>query len=259
MKTVVYQSYRTQRVPGWIATCMSTVKAWAQASGFDYRFFDDSFLALPPAWYVEKCAGEICPVTDLARLMAARELLASGYERTVWVDADMLVFAPDALTVDGVEGFAFSLELWAWLDAQGQLQCDQRVNNSLFVMTRDNRQLDFLIDACLRIAMSKPRLDKLDIGSRFMTKLAESMPMPLVANVGLFSPLLMQAIANGDEAILRAYAQKLPIPLACANLCGSLVGQEMQGFAASSDNYDAVVRACLGTRGEVVNRLMTAR
>ena len=43
MKTVVFQSYKTEDVPPWIATCMDGVRQWSAAKGFDYRFMDDQF------------------------------------------------------------------------------------------------------------------------------------------------------------------------------------------------------------------------
>jgi hypothetical protein len=257
MKTVVYQSYRTERVPGWITTCMATVRSWAESSGFEYRFIDDSFFELAPPWFRERCAGEICPVTDLARLVMARDLLASGYDRTVWVDADMLVFAPQALRVDSPESFAFCFEVWAYRDESGQLQFNRTANNSITVFSKGNAQLDFFIDAALRIGASQPHVHKLAIGSRFLTGFVQLVPTPLLTNVGMFSPLLMNDI-TGDEMLLPAYGAELPAPLACANLCASLVGQAMHGSTAEDSVYQAVVDKCLSTKGEVVNRHVRA-
>lgn len=254
MKTVVYQSYRTENVPGWIAACMESVQAWAAASGFDYRFMDDSFLDLAPAWFRERCAGEICPVTDLARLVMARDLLAEGYERTVWVDADVLVFAPELMNVDTPTGCAFCFELWPWLDANGQLQCERKVNNSISVFTRGNHQLEFLIDACQRIASSKSHVDKLALGTTLLTGLAWLMPLRVLDNIGMFSPLLIQGIASGQEQWTAAYAAQLSNPLAAANMCNSLVGLHVHGHTATEAACEAVVETCLRTRGQVVNR-----
>jgi hypothetical protein len=254
MKTVVFQSYRTTRVAGWTKTCMDSAKSWADSRGFDYRFFDDSFFELAPGWFRERCAGQICPLTDLARLVAARDFLAAGYERTVWVDADMLIFAPQSLGVEVSDGFAFCVETWTSLDAQGQPQFAQRVNNSISIFTRDNRQIDFLIDACLRIGRSKTRLDKLDAGTRLLTGLATVIPMPVLPNVGMLSPLLLRDIASGEDRFVPAYALQLRQPLAAANLCGSLVDQPLQGIAADETVYDAVVSRLLQSRGDVINR-----
>jgi hypothetical protein len=257
MKTVVYQSFRTERVPGWITTCMATVRSWAEASGFEYQFIDDSFFDLAPAWFRERCAGEICPVTDLARLVMARDLLASGYERTVWVDADMLVFAPQALGVASSESFAFCYEVWAYRDDANELQFNRTANNSITVFSKGNAQLDFFIDAALRIGARQPRVHKLAIGSRFLTGFVQLVPTPLLTNVGMFSPVLMNDIA-GDEVLLPAYGEQLPAPLACANLCGSLVGQAMHGSTADDAVYRKVVDKCLSTKGDVVNRHVSA-
>ena len=254
MKTVVHQSYRTSNVPGWITVCMESVKSWAAGCGFDYRFMDDSFLDLAPGWFRERCAGEICPVTDLARLVMARDLLDEGYERAVWVDADVLVFAPQLMNVDTPTGSAFCFELWPFLDTNWQLQCDRKVNNSVSVFTRGNRQLEFLIDSCERIVSSKSRVDRLELGSTFLTGLAWLLPLRVLDNIGMFSPLLMQDIASGQEQWTAAYAAQLPAPLAAANLCNSLVGVHVHGHTAPEASYDAVIEACLRTSGDIVNR-----
>jgi hypothetical protein len=256
MKTVVFQSFRTTGVPDWITTCMGTVRAWAERNGFEYRFFDDEFLALAPDWYRERCRGEMCPVTDLARLVKSRDLLAAGYQRTVWVDADVLVFAPERLRIDAVEDFGFCYELWPYADSSGRLCFHRRANNSITVFTESNRQLDFLIDACLRLARSG-RIHKLSIGAHLVSGLAQLLPIQLVANAGIFSPLLMLDIAQGAQGITPAYAAQLPGALGAANLCGSLVGRPTEGFIADEAAYRKVVETCLATAGEVVNRYCT--
>jgi hypothetical protein len=257
VKTVVFQSFRTTGVPGWMEACMRSAREWAAGRGFDYRFFDDSFLALAPAWFRERCGGELCPVTDLARLVAARQLLAAGYERTVWLDADVLVFAPEALGVD-TAGFAFCLEVWPVLEADGRLDCVQQANNAISVFTRGNPQLDFLIDACLRIAAGKPRIDKVEVGTHLVSKLAGLVPMPLVTNVGIFSPVIVNDVASGTDRFVPAYAARLPSPLAAVNLCQSLVGQAVHGQVAGAAAYEKAVARLIESRGAVVNRHVRA-
>jgi hypothetical protein len=257
MKTVVYQSFRTSNVPAWITECMRTAREWAESRGFDYRFADDSFLELAPAWYREKCGPEICPVTDLARLVMARQLLDSGYDRTVWLDADILVFAPERMNVD-VPGFGFGLETWTRVDAHGLLQFVRRVNNSVAVFTRGQPQLDFFIDAAQRLASSLPSVSRVAISTDFLSGLGKLLPLPLVGNVGIFSPVLMRDIASGEERILPTYAAQLPRPLAAANLCNSLEGRAAEGHVASTRDYEIVIEKCLRTRGDVVNRHVKA-
>ncbi len=256
MKTVVYQSFRTTDVPAWIKVCMETVRSWARAKGYDYQFIDDRIFEFAPPWFRAKAGQEICPVVDLARLVLAKQLLAQGYERTVWVDADVLVFAPERLDVSIANDFAFCHEVWTKPGAGGVVECDKKINNSITVFAKNNVHLDFFIDACQRIAYNQAQLGKLDVGTRFLSQLGQILPIPLLTNVGMFSPCLMRDIANGTETYLKGCAQHLPAPLACANLCASLLGI---GSHMSPDLYDAVVDKCLRTGGGVVNQFFVPK
>jgi len=257
MDTVVFQSFRTERVPDWVTACMRSVRAWADARGFEYRFYDDEFLELAPAWLRERCAGEICPVTDIARLIMARRLLDSGVKRAVWVDADVVVFAPESLPVDVIEGYALCLELWPFIDEHGKLQCQKRINNSVSVFTQGHPQLDFFIDSFMKIAAGQGKLGKFDLGTEFFTRLGQLVPLPLLPNVGMFSPVLMNAIAHGHDELLSAYAAQLSSPLVAANLCNSIAGVAVQGSMAEHAVYESVVQQCIATRGAVVNRWLS--
>ncbi len=57
MKTAVYQSYRTRDVPAWVNRCMQSVRAWADAQPFDYRFIDDRLGRYRRArrWVFDQC------------------------------------------------------------------------------------------------------------------------------------------------------------------------------------------------------------
>jgi hypothetical protein len=253
-KTIVYQSYRSTNVPAWIELCLQTVRAWASANSFDYRFIDDQLFDYAPPWFREKAQNQICPVSDLARLIVAKELLAQGYDFTVWVDADMVVFEPERLAVNIKKDFAFCQEIWLSPDASGQAVCHYRVNNSITVFARNNVHLDFFIDSCQRIARHKPQLGKLDIGTAFLTQLSHILPFPLLTNVGMFSPAIMADIAGGREQYLKNYAQRISAPLACANLCASLLDNQSPGKSTDNRLYETVVEQCLQTKGEVINR-----
>jgi hypothetical protein len=256
MKTIVYQSYRTQDVPPWITTCMGTVRDWTRLQGYDYRFFDDGFFAYAPDWFRDKAQHAVCPVTDLARLVAARELLGQGYERSIWVDADLLVFDPAAWRIDLQQGFQFCHEVWIWTNAQGGLQPVHRVNNAVSVFSRGSPHLEFFIDACLRIGRHKDRIGKLDVGTQFLSELRRILPFPLLENVGLLTPTMMQELLDGRaQPHLDVYARALRAPLACANLCGSFQGQPFQGVATGDVLYAAVVDGLLASRGALFNRL----
>jgi len=261
MKTIVYQSFRTERVPAWIVACMATVKAWALAQGFDYRFYDDAFLARAPDWFRAKAQHAICPVTDLARLVVAKELLAEGWQRTVWVDADMLVFDAQALQIPVESGFALCHELWLHADAAAPgsavsaRRVIHRVNNSVAVFCAGSLHLDFFIDACVRIARQREVVGKLDVGTNFFSPLRQILPFPLLGNVGLLSPALMAEIVSGQPVAVAEYVRALPGPLAAVNLCGSLQGQRVQGVMAQERLFEQVVERLLAGRGAALNGL----
>ncbi|MBI5279049.1 MAG: hypothetical protein HY854_21620 [Burkholderiales bacterium] len=248
--TVIYQSYRTESVPGWITTCMQTVRDWAAAKGFEYRFIDDTLFDRVPQWLRDKAAGEICPQADIARLVVARELLKEGFERTVWVDADMLVFAPEHIGVGITAGFACSPEAWVKPAPDGRPHLIKRVNNSMLAFHHRNVHLEFLLDACLRLARARPKIGKLDLGTVPLTRLYETFPFPLLKGVGMFSPAVMRDIAQGTGPFLDFYAKQLHAPIGCANLCASLEGE------VGTAHYDKVIELCLATRGGIVNDLV---
>ncbi len=74
MKTLVYQSFRTSDVPGWVTRCMKSVRGWAADRGFDYQFFDNRFFEYAPDWYREKVKHRRLLVGDLARLELAKQI-----------------------------------------------------------------------------------------------------------------------------------------------------------------------------------------
>ena len=252
-RSVVFQSYRTHDVPAWIQRCLVSVKQWAGSHGHDYRFLGDEFLELAPAWYRAKAGNRLCPITDLSRLLLARQLLAGGYDLAIWIDADMLVFRPDELILSLPQGFAFTREVWTGIDRSGHMATLLRVNNSIMLFARNNRHLDFFIDACLRIARASPMLGKLDVGTHFLTGLRTILPFPLVRGVATLGPMLLRHIARSESRYLEIYARAQGQPVVCANLCASMEGD---GQIATRSTYDKVIERLLDSRGDVLNRYL---
>jgi hypothetical protein len=250
VKTIVYQSFRTSDVPPWVEPCLRSVREWAAARGFEYRFFDDSFFDFCPEWYRQRVERNILLMSDLARLVAARRLLDEGFERAIWVDADLLIFAPSALDLQTDEKFAFNTELWVNRE-QGKFVGRWRVNNAVCTFDRGNHFLDFYIDACERIvrqAQAGP-IDRLSVGTKFLTALHQLAPLPLMRCVGTFNPILMEHLARGQLEPLRAYRQHLGHPIGAANLCGSFRGQMCQGVKIEDSIYEGTIRELQGPAG----------
>ena len=49
-KTLVIQSHRMPLPAPWMQRCLDSVRTWAEARGFDYRFLDDELFDLVPDW-----------------------------------------------------------------------------------------------------------------------------------------------------------------------------------------------------------------
>jgi hypothetical protein len=107
MLTVVYQSYRSSGSPAWIDRCLASVREWAEARAYHYVFVGDELFDLVRLG-TGKESGQILPITDLARLELAARFLAEGYERAVWIDADVLVFNPQRFEINVNNSFTFS-------------------------------------------------------------------------------------------------------------------------------------------------------
>ena len=149
MKTIVYQSYRGNETPNWLETCMQTVKNWAELKGFDYRR-EDNFFNYVPDWYIDKSQGKINVIADLARLEIAKKFLEQGYEQTIWMDADVVVFDPDNLNIETTEEYLVCREVWLDTEddknfGEGEIFCTEKVTNSLVYFTQKNSFLDFYI------------------------------------------------------------------------------------------------------------------
>lgn len=259
MKTIVYQSYCGDETPAWLEKCMQTVKDWAELKGFDYQR-EDNFFDYVPDWYIEKSQGKINVIADLARLEIAKKFLEQGYEKTIWMDADIVVFDPEKLTVDTTEDYLLCREVW--LDTadninfgEGPLLCIGKVTNSLVYFEQNNNFLDFYIYACKSIMKNQTgRLSRLAVSTKFLTNLAEIIELPLFPNMGLFSPILMHGLIAEEKSIIQLYVESLKSPVYAANLCLSFRNKSYKGIMVTDEFFEQVIDKLIHTKGEMINR-----
>jgi hypothetical protein len=219
MKTIVYQSFRTENVPAWISTCLDSVREWAKRQGFAYQFFDDSFFDFVPRDVYPRAREHVCMLADYARLVAAKRLLTQGWERVIWLDADALVFNPAEFTIPVVKGYAFCREVWMDRVAFGRPQFKLTVNNAVSVFCQDQAVIDFYLDSANAILRSDAPLNALSIGTDFLVKLQRARKFPLLTNVGIFGPEMTFRYLQDDERFLRPYLNYQTSPIYAANLC----------------------------------------
>lgn len=242
MTTVVLQSWRRRDAPAWIARCLASVEAWAEASGFAYRFLDDGLFDRLPTDLAAMLMPRPAMAADLARLLVARELLEVGAARVVWFDADSFVFAPGRLILPEAS-YAFGREAWVQPDARGRLRVFRNVHNAASLFGAENPVLDFLIEATTRIAgrLDGPAAPQL-LGPKLLTALHNIVGFPLIEVAGAASPLVLRDLAaGGGPALDRLRAE--PTAPAVLNLCASLVGKTTDGVALDGTMIGAAMTA----------------
>lgn len=255
--TVVVQSFRTHDVPGWIQDCIRTVKAWAEQSGFAYKMTGDEFLELPPAWYREKAAQHITVVTDLARLLLVRQCFTEGFDRVIWIDADMVIFSPGLLSIDPELSFGYCREVWVERIDPDRVDISPKINNAACLFRNNapaRAHLNEYMNACLSIVANVPRIeDHTEVGTRYLTSMHSQSPLAILTGFGLLSPAMIYALLNSEHELLMQFMKSQGGPIYAANLCNFFRTVEA-GFARVPDSvYSAVVKQLIGTEGRILN------
>lgn len=217
-RTVVFQSKKPSESRPWIAKCVHSVEGWAQEAGFKYLMIGDELFDEIPASVMGKCAGSILPATDLGRLLWTRKLLSEGFRRVLWFDADVVVFDPSSFRLPQEPTSFFTREIWLAEDREYV-----NVNNSVMCFCESDPLLDFYIQSCFRLFDGAgAQLNRLSLGTTFLTALTRAVPLRLVRNVGLLDNRIMKDVIAGGGQYLARYLRAAGREVCAANLCASL-------------------------------------
>lgn len=227
MRTVVLQSCPPQECHGWLQTCMDSVQQWAQLHGFEWRFVDDAlFQRLPPDL---QPGGRISPViaSDLARLLCLQELLQQGHECVLWLDADVLVFAPQSLSLPDTD-YAVGREIWVQAGDKGRWRAWKKVHNAALMFRQQtdghNSLLDFYADTATRLLRANQHaMPAQFIGPKWLTALHNVSQLPVWEAVGMLSPAVVEDLLGASTGAYACMQGRATQPLAAANLCRSSV------------------------------------
>jgi len=223
--------------------------------GYEYRFVDDALFDRVPTWFRAKVGDNLLPMSDLARLKMARELLEQGYERVIWLDADVLVFDPNGFEITTDRDYAFGREVWVRRGDGDGLFVTEGLHNAICVFCRDNDFLDFYIHACEEVVRdAESEVLSHQIGPDLLNRLSDVIGPRIVPDVGLFSPLVIADITSGSGRALTAYMDEFAHPVRAANLCLSFVGRASSGVTVTNAILNRAIDRLLETRGDVVNR-----
>ena len=252
MKTIVFQSFRTEGVPAYITACMETARAWTQAQGHTYRFFDDQFLTLVPESYRQKAGKLLCLVTDLARIIQARAFLAQGFEQVIWMDADLFIFQPDRLRLPIFPDFRYCKEVWLHRSSSGEIYPVQKVNNSVCIFGPGAVQhLDEYIRYCTAaFDRAESFTNALVMSTEVLTRSYQAIDNITV--IGMLSPALLQALLLREDDVLSRYVAWQGSPIFALNLCNML----REGFSDAPGLFDYLILHALpalkGAAGELL-------
>lgn len=254
MKILVFQSFRTDDVPRALERSMASVRAWAALRGHDYRFVDDAFFDVLPAWYRERAGDHKLLLANLARLVVARNALGSGYDRAIWLDADVVVFDPERFAIELTEGFAFCRETWIERH-ENALVAQHRINNAACAFDRGNPFLKYAIWAHETLLRDRPQhVYRFGTSTTLLTMIHAATPLPQITGVGLFTPAMVRELADaGDGPAVRELVRGHGYPMQAANLTYSMIGVAHDGVAAAAPHYDAAVERLLATRGAALD------
>lgn len=218
-RTLVVQSFRRTDVPGWIQRCLDSVRQWTRLRGFDYAFYGDEFYDLCGPDYLARVGGNPRSITNLARLEVSRIKLAEGYDEVIWFDADVFVFDPVRLAVRTDSGYAFSHEAWVTKGTDGRARLAySSLHNAAFIFTRRQTDLDLLIRIIRHIVMTRTIGSNYQVGVRLISGLAYSLDIPVITCVGMFSPDVIDAIADNRRRFMRDFAGLHGHKMQAANL-----------------------------------------
>jgi hypothetical protein len=124
------------------------------------------------------------------------------------------------------------------------------------VFSQGNVFLDFYIDSCHRILASDVELKNWHLGVRFLTGIRNVSPLPLLMNIGMLGPQLLEDLVRGPKQMLASYVRAMGVPLVAANCCASTTDTNLGDFVVTEKVLTDVVEQCIATKGEVLNQYL---
>jgi hypothetical protein len=256
-RTLILQSHNFQVLRGWIGPCVDSVRRWTEQRHYDYRFLGDEIFDPLPDDLRLKLQDHLPIQADLARLILLREALDNGYDRVVWFDADVLVFAPDDLEIDSIpDSNAFGRELWVDTDVGKRLKTWRNIHNAACLFRKGDPVLPYLIHATETILQdtAQEKITPQIVGTKLLTALDTIVRFGRLNTVGSLSPLVLRDLASDGgvksdgtalEALQVAVTKDKISPPAAVNLSASMAQSEM-----NSDQMNGIVDTLL-MRGQL--------
>lgn len=246
-RVIVLQSFRNHDVPVWVDLCRESARAWADLRGWSYEFIGDEFLDFAPARLRAACGANVWSLTDICRLEWMKSKLAIDADVAIWVDIDMLVFAPERIDMRLSRSHGFSYELYFSGGA-----AHHGVNNALMFYRRGAPMLDRYLSLCVdALALAAGEPGRTSLGPDLLRSLnidAEH----VIEGVNILNFDALCHVCGVTEGRIPAYvAGPSRRQFGAANLC---LNERHAFHGEQRRDYDMVVeaaaRALLKNRGE---------
>lgn len=246
MRTIVYQSQAPSKMTAWMHTCTDSVRAWSSENSYAYQWLGDELFNHVPEGIRSRFSSQPIILTDLARLTLMQDAFDQGYERAVWLDADMLVFAPAFLQLPH-QGHAVGREVWVQ-ENEGKLRAYRKVHNAFLVACKGDSFLPFYRDTCVRLLeRAEPPLVPQFIGPKLLTALDNISALTVCEAAGMLSALALRDVRRGRGKALELTLEGHKAPIGALNLSASYQGKAVDGIANTEAEYEQAVHQLLTT------------
>lgn len=228
--TIIIQSHK-QDAGSFVEQSVARVRDWAAGMGYEYACIGDELFDLLPDELIEAAHGRLQMAADIARLIWIQNLLDEGWQRVVWLDADVFIFRPDRMDIDVSEGYAFGHEDWMQPGPNGKPRIHRNVHNAILIFTRAGRvTLDFYLQTAVSmLSRAGPKVPPQFVGPKLLSALHNVVSLPLTHAVGMASPLVLRDLASGGGPAWDMLMAARGEDLAALNLCASMVGNTVDG------------------------------
>ena len=235
-ETLVIQSHKSPLPYPWIERCLESVREWCVLNQYDYRFIGAELFDGVPESLLKMTKDQTVIATDLARLLVLQETLTQNYQTVIWLDADVLIFNPEAFVLPN-EPYAVGREVWVQRDQDNsaKLKVYKKVHNAFLMFRQGNSFLDFYINSAEQLLeQNQGPMPAQFIGPKLLTALHNVVSMPILETAGMLSPMVIKDILKGHGPALKLFTTQSPELIAAANLCISscssneITGQEME-------------------------------
>jgi hypothetical protein len=226
--TLVIQSHRHPLPYPWLATCIDSVKHWAELNKFDYQYIGDELFDYVSDELIKKTLSQPIIATDLARLKLLQNKLKENYQTVIWCDADFLIFSPEQFILSK-DPYSLGREVWIQenKDNPKKFIAKIKVHNAFMMFRKNNTFLDFYTDTAERLlTLNIGNMPPQFIGPKLLGALNNIAQCYVLETAGMLSPAVIKNISSEGGEALALFNNKSKQPIAAANLCSSLFARE---------------------------------